>query len=140
MNKKPRGGVRFQKGKSGNPLGAAAHNKEHKALRRLATNEITELGTLLLDGNVTAIVEAVKDPESSALKVWMGKIIAKGIEKGDPQSLSIILDRVVGKVKERVELSGDEQNPLVIHGKLTEEDADMKIKALLEKLKLSQKE
>ena len=104
----------------------------------MTNEEITELGTLLLDGNISAIVDCVKDPASSALKVWMGKIIAKGIEKGDPQSLSIILDRVVGKVKERVEVSGDEQNPLVIHGKLTEEDADLKIKALMEKLKLSQ--
>jgi len=134
-NNKPPIGRRFQPGQSGNPLGAAAHNKVHKALRRMTKDEIVELGTLLLDSNISAINEIMKDPSSSAARVWLCTIIVNGIKKGDANSLDIILDRIIGRQKNEVELSGNRENPIMIdRASMTEEEMDERIKFLMEQI------
>lgn len=94
---------RFKPGQSGNPEGGRAHNKEIKRIKHLTQDQIAELGSLLLAGNVEGIKSVVTDKDASALKVWFATIIMKGITKGDPLILNTFLDRVVGKIPERVQ-------------------------------------
>jgi len=126
-------GRRFVKGVSGNPLGAKIHNKELKELRRLTAEEFVDLGTVLLDATILDIKEIVSNPKSKSLRVWVSTIIMNGIKKGDARSLNEILDRLIGKQKTEVELSGNKANPIMIqHSTLTEEQIDEKIRLLLE--------
>ena len=100
MAKKKVIGRPFQKGNCANPNGADAHNPLTKAIRRMTHDEISDIGSMLLKGNLEAIQAAAIDPESSVLKVWICSVAIKAIEKGDAAALNQLLDRFVGKVKE----------------------------------------
>lgn len=105
-NPNPRPGRRFVKGQSGNPRGAAAHNKELKQLRRLTNDEIASVGSLIMDRNLNGLKEIVNNPDSSVLRTWMAMIAIKATQKGDAQALNVLLDRIAGKVKDSLQLTG----------------------------------
>lgn len=111
-----------KKGEVRNPNG---HNRSpvEMRMRKMAEGEIAEIGTLILDQNITALQEIIDDargpggkgnPDSkhSALKVWMAMIAVKGITKGDPYMLDAILNRVVGKVASKMILTGKDGGPI----------------------------
>ena len=64
----------FQKGQSGNPLGGKLHNPELRAIKRLTSAEVAEIGSLVVKKNLVGLKAVANDPESSALKVWMASI------------------------------------------------------------------
>jgi hypothetical protein len=45
------------------------------------------------------------DPKTSALEVFVLSIISKGIKEGDQARLEFLLQRTVGKVKEKIEVT-----------------------------------
>lgn len=103
-NTKPTNPKKFQKGNCANPRGAGAHNKEVKVIRRLTHDDIAEIGSLILDGNVEKLKEIQTNPATTVLKVWMCSVAIKAINKGDAQALNALLDRIVGKPKESLNL------------------------------------
>jgi hypothetical protein len=106
-NPKPGPGKRFKKGNKANPLGAGAHNKELKSIRRLSQEDIAEIGNLILEGNLDKLKEVRSNPASTVLKVWICSVAINAINKGDPSALNVLLDRIVGKVKDNISLSGN---------------------------------
>jgi hypothetical protein len=97
--------VTFKPGQSGNPSGRPkVSNAEHR-LRRMTKDEIKEVGTLLLDSNVEKLKEIEKDKHAPALRVWICSVAIKAIERGDMGALNSLLDRVIGKVKDELEVS-----------------------------------
>ncbi len=112
MPRKPPVGKRFVKGQTGNPLGAGAHNKDLRQLRRITQNEVSDLGSLVISGDLKALQAIKDDPTSSVLKVWFSAIAIKAINKGDASALGILLDRIVGKVKDKVEVMGEDGKPI----------------------------
>ncbi len=107
----------FKKGQSGNPLGGKLADPEMRAIKRLTKQEIAEIGSLLLKRNIAGlqkIVANAKDPESkhSALKVWMATICIKGMQSGDAHKLDVLLNRLVGKVTENIQLTGADGGPI----------------------------
>lgn len=113
MNKHPPEGRRFKPGQSGNPAGARAHNKELKALRRLTKEQVAEVAELLLHGNLKklqSIIDAAKTDgkrNKSVLTTWFAAVAMKGIARGDMHALDVLLNRLIGKVKDEVEWSGN---------------------------------
>lgn len=101
LTKKGKG---FQKGVVYNPLGGGAHNQDIKKLKKLTAPEIAEVGSMILEGNLDKLKAVLDDPNASVLKLWFSSIATKAIEKGDASSFSIILDRIVGKPKEKIEI------------------------------------
>jgi hypothetical protein len=99
-NRNPPPGKRFVKGQVPNPRGAGAHNKEVKALRRLTHEAVAEVGSLILEGNKEELEKVVKNPDASALKVWMSGVALDGIKYRNVSTLNALLDRIVGKPKE----------------------------------------
>jgi len=109
MPRKPPEGKRFQKGQSGNPRGAAAHNPALKAVRRMTQDDVAAIGQMIVEGNLAAL-QAVKDDSSaSVLKVWFASVAVKAISRGDAVALNAILDRIVGKTKNQLELGVNEK-------------------------------
>ena len=101
-----RNGKHFQKGNKANPRGAGAHNKDVKAIRRLTHEEIAEIGSLILDGNLKRLTEVRDDKNSTVLKVWICSVAIIAINKGDAQALNALLDRIVGKPKAEFNFTG----------------------------------
>jgi hypothetical protein len=128
------GGRDFTKGhKFGK--GGAGHNPALKAIRKLTNDEIAQLGTLILEGNLAALQDIKNDTNASVLKVWFASVAVKAISRGDAAALNAILDRIVGRSKETVELTGKNGNPIeVVHKTKAEREAE--IARLLEKRRL----
>lgn len=113
-NAKPPKQHQFKKGKSGNPLGGKIHNKELKAIRRMTQEDVAEIGQLILEGNLEKLAAVKEDKAASVLKVWFCSVAIKAISKGDAAALSVILDRIVGRVKEKLEVTGNEGGPVQV--------------------------
>lgn len=100
--------TRFKPGNNANPLGSNAHDPEKKAVK-LAMKKLT----------AALVEEIVKDvllvhPEklgeenardASVLKAWIAKAAEKGANSGDLGPLLQLLDRSVGTVKQKVEVT-----------------------------------
>lgn len=101
---KPRGKP-FVAGNCANPLGAAAHDPVLRAIRRMTRAEVAEMGTALLDMTRADFEALAKDKSAPMLKVMLaGQALAAS--KGSSSSFDKLLDRVVGKTKDRIEVSG----------------------------------
>lgn len=109
---------RFKKGRSGNPLGGKLHNPELRAIKRLTAQEVAEIGALILSKNYKALKRIAEDARSndhakaSVLKTWIATVAMKGIAKGDAHALDVLLNRLIGRVKEKIELTGDDGGPI----------------------------
>lgn len=105
---------KWKKGQSGNPLGGKIQNVEKRAIRNLTEQEMIEIGSLVVKGSLAELKEIAKDPNASALKCMMAAVAVKTISKGDPYALDTLLNRLVGKPKERIEMTGQDGGPQVI--------------------------
>lgn len=101
----------FQKGQSGNPGGRAKEDPQVTMVKNLTKSELAEMGSLLLKGNKTELEKIIKDPGSSMLKIAVASVISKAINKGDMHSLDILLNRLIGKVKDQHDFSGIPATP-----------------------------
>lgn len=101
------GGRNIKPGQVLNPIGGRAHSPEKKALKKLTTEHLKEVADIILEGNLEKLKALVTDPNTSVLKVWIAKAAATAIQKGDINTLETILNRSIGKVKEKVDLSSD---------------------------------
>lgn len=100
------GGRDFAPGNNANPKGGGAISPETRAIRKVTLEHIEEVADLILDGNIEGLQALARDPKTSVLKVWLAKAAAEGIKRGDLHSLDSILNRVIGKPKERFEHTG----------------------------------
>lgn len=119
----------FKKGQSGNPQGGKLMNSELRAIRRLTAAEVAAIGTLILSKNVAglrAVLESAKsDPNSknSVLKTWIAAVAIKGIAKGDPHALDILLNRLIGKTADHIKISDPSGGPIrALVGAMTPEE------------------
>ncbi len=94
----------FKKGKSGNPLGGKLHNPVRRAIKKLTQDQISEIGSFILSNNKEKLNEIVQDKDASILKVWICSIAGNAIKKGDASALNTLLDRIVGKVTDKIEV------------------------------------
>lgn len=106
-NYNPKGGKKFVKGQVANPLGGGAHNQDVKQLRKLTADELEQVISLVVHGKLDELQAIARDKDANVLKIWIASIAVKAIQKGDPTALNALLDRVIGKVKDRVHFSGN---------------------------------
>jgi hypothetical protein len=97
----------FKKGISGNPLGGKLHNPEIKKVKALTEAELIEVATFILKSTVGDIKKKIKDPSTSMLQGMVLGLGLKAMTKGDASSFNALMDRLLGKVKENVNFSGN---------------------------------
>ena len=95
---------RFKKGQSGNPLGGQMHDKIKKEFKHLTEQQLKEVMELILLTRPDKIKEEI-EKKPTVLKTWLASAASKGISRGDIGPLMQIVDRVIGKVKERIEIT-----------------------------------
>lgn len=76
-----------------------------KKIRNLTEQEMIEIGSLVLKGSVDELRVIAKDGTASALKCMMAAVAVRTISKGDPHALEVLLNRLIGKVKERLDVN-----------------------------------
>ena len=101
---------RFKKGQSGNPLGGKLHDPAVKAFKNLTKAEMVIVGNMIIKGDIEGIKELAKDPKANVLQAMIASVAARVISKGDMQALDVLLNRLIGKVKDEVLHSGDVLN------------------------------
>lgn len=104
---------KWKKGESGNPSGRPKDPPGLKRLKNLSREELVEVGNLVIKGNLDALRLVARDKDATALKTMIAAVCVKVIERGDMQSLDILLNRLIGKVKDEVEVSGANGEPLI---------------------------
>lgn len=110
----PPAATRWKKGQSGNPQGARLHDPEIKAIKKLTKSELKEVGSLILENNFTRLEELALDPSASTIQRMVASLARRVIFHGDPQAFDTLLNRLIGKVKEEVEHTGNLNSPQVI--------------------------
>lgn len=107
-NPNPSPKTRIKKGEVRNPKGAGAHNPELREIRNLTKKELVDLGNLVIKGDLPAL-KKIADAKKGVpvLTIWLAKICVKGIERGDVAALDILLNRLVGKVKDETLMTAE---------------------------------
>ena len=83
-------------------------------MRQLTSEEFREIANLIVKGEIAELKEIAKDDTQSALRVMIAAVAVKIIQKGDMGSLDILLNRLVGKVKDQIEHTGGDGGPVVV--------------------------
>lgn len=97
----------FKKGQSGNPQGGKLHNPEIKLIKRLSEKELVEVATFILGSKVNQIKARMKHPETTVLQGMVLGLAVKAMSRGDASSFNALMDRLLGKVKDHVAISGN---------------------------------
>ena len=96
----------FPKGVSGNPGGRPKVPEELKVARALTAEQFTELADLILKENLPELSKIAASSTESVLKAYVAKILVNGLRKGDYTALEWVLNRVIGKVADKREVTG----------------------------------
>lgn len=113
-NPNPSPATRFKTGNLANPKGAGAHKKALAAVRKMTHEELAETCELILNSNRMELQAVLDDPTTPMLKVNLISAIMADTQKGLTYTVDRLLERIVGKPKERIELSGDPDNPMAL--------------------------
>jgi hypothetical protein len=105
----PGKGRPFKKGQSGNPKGMAAMPKELRDLRRHTAAEIRLLIAMLLRSTREEVEAAEANEQEPILNRIFAQVLIKTYETGNFMTLDSVLNRLIGKVKERFEI--DDERP-----------------------------
>ena len=111
MKREKTGGRDFKKGESGNPNGRPPLPEDIKIAKRMSQFELERIGNKYLYMSQERLIEKYKSPKTRGFdKVFLG-IILRGM-KGDVKAANFIADRLIGKVKTVVEVSGPGGEPI----------------------------
>jgi hypothetical protein len=107
-NKNPSPKTRWKKGQSGNPLGGQKHDPVLREIRNLTKKELVDIGNLIIKGDLPALKKlANAKKDVPGLTMWIASVCVKGIERGDVAALDILLNRLVGKVKDETLMTAE---------------------------------
>lgn len=132
---KKTGGRDFPAGNKANPKGGGALSPDIKKIRRLTTEEVHYVGSLVLSRDMETIDKIANDPKQPALRAWIAEIVASGHRGGNVNKFNALLDRLIGKVSDKVDITV--KSP---HANKSPEQIEQEIKELeeLAAIKLNQ--
>ncbi len=96
----------WKKGQSGNPAGRAVLLPEEKLFKNLTKKELIEVGNYVIKGDLTALKSMAARPGATVLQIMLAAVCIKVIQKGDMHQLDILLNRLVGKVRDEIHATG----------------------------------
>lgn len=99
--------TQFKKGQgSANPFGRPLLPKELKEAKKLNRAGMELAFNLHISSTQEALEEFVKDKSNKVLDLIIASMLLKAIKEGDHYRLNFLLDRLIGKVKDEVEVIG----------------------------------
>lgn len=97
---------RFKPGQSGNPKGRKKDPPELKKFKNLTHEQLVEVGSIILAGNMDQLKEIYQNPASTPLQVMIAAVATRVIKRGDMAIFDVLLNRLIGKVSEDINVSG----------------------------------
>lgn len=97
--------TRFKKGQSGNPGGKVKLPEDIKQARKLNQVELERIINKYLYMDRDAVKEAISSPSTPMMELMVASIVAQAAQKGDHARLEFVLQRMIGKVKDQLEVS-----------------------------------
>ena len=95
---------RFKKGKSGNPNGRPVGTVTvPKELRAINNRLIADTIGKYLNCTGPELQEHIKNPETPALDLMILRVLYEAIRKADQGKMNAILERIVGKVPDKID-------------------------------------
>jgi hypothetical protein len=94
----------WKPGQTGNPKGRGRLPPEIKQLKILSTMELMAGMNEIIRLNVSELKERMNDPNITSLEAGICKILFLAITKGDHIRMDFILNRLIGKSKETIEI------------------------------------
>ena len=101
MSQKGSEKTRFKPGQSGNPAGRAKDPQELHLIKQLTKREFS----LLLNKILQCDPDKLKDFKGSVLEMWLAAGATKAIKTGDYSRLEFLINRLIGKVPDKLEVS-----------------------------------
>lgn len=124
---KKTGGRDFEAGNPGGP-GRPKIPEDLKMARRLNKLELEKLLNKFLFMTPDEMTQRIQSSDVTAIEAMIGSIIIKAVKDGDQQRLNFILERLIGKVKDQIDLTV--VKPFIIkrpNGELVEMGAEAQI-------------
>jgi hypothetical protein len=109
---KPPKHTRFKPGNRANPLGAGAHYKKKKTVKKLTSEELAEVLNLVVAQDKKGLEQIRNSKTATVLQIWIASIALRGINSGDPYAMDKLLERMIGKVPQAVHNGGPNGEPL----------------------------
>lgn len=94
----------FKKGQSGNPLGGQLHNPIIKAMKQITEKALAETIEKIMISPKQAVKDMLDDASLSLAQRIVIKAAIKAESDGSFHSFNTILERVLGKVPDKVEI------------------------------------
>lgn len=107
---KKTGGRDFVPGKSGNPKGLPPIPADVKEARKLNQIEFERIVNKFLYMTREEVSKYAQAPGTPTLELLIASILSKAVTQGDQSRLNFVLDRLIGKVADRV--AGHDGGPL----------------------------
>lgn len=92
----------WQPGESGNPDGRPPDSPELKALKHLTKEELTDVASLIVKGKIEDLEEL--KTTGTILQRMVASVAIRIMNKGDMFHLDVLLNRLIGKVKDEVQI------------------------------------
>lgn len=93
-----------------NPLGRPKTPEDLKEIKKFTKQEIDRCLNDCLQLTADELRKIKEDPQSTMLQLFVISVIANGIKKGDHQRLSFLLDRLIGKSKEYIDITTNNES------------------------------
>lgn len=77
-----------------------------KLLKNLTRAELVDVASVLLKGDMEGVRKAMNDPRSPPLIAALASVMVKIHERGDMHALDLLLNRIIGKVRDETHFSG----------------------------------
>lgn len=102
----------FKPGQSGNPSGRPKVPGDILEARKLNQVELERIINKYLYMDRESVKAAINNPATPMMELMVASIVAQAAQKGDQQRLDFVLNRLVGKVKDQLEVK--QVTPFVI--------------------------
>lgn len=112
----------FKPGQTGNPDGGRRHDPIKRALKNITQKSLRRVLKAILKGNLANLEAIAEDPKSSVLEVGVASAAARAVREGDYGIIERLIERIVGKIPDEVNLNSRNLN-ISAKAKLTKEEA-----------------
>lgn len=96
--------TKWKPGQSGNPNGPKPLPPDLQKVKKLSRGFFERLMTKYLELSPAALKKELKKPQARAVDHIIGNIVLKAIEGGDEKKMEFLLNRLIGKVTDKVEI------------------------------------